>query len=411
MTSAWWETRWLLSATAWTIAGVGALAFLWAMCRDRSRGRTRCPKCWYDLAGLAKPETPSPWPITCPECGKKIGHERQTRRTRRHWRLAALALAMMLAAYPIAQIADAREFGPQRLLPLWLQAVAWPVGEVGPYDDSPGFDLSSGLGSRSMSARFPWGNPLHDIVRRLDTESPDSWYQRLFSRRVSRAWHASRPDLQVRCFSFSHLWRHMRGSASWRSREQIMAEWETLKAASAPGNTAAPTAGPDFSTTKASWIMREIQAMEEVFAHAPSRLGEDAPFFSRTIGSCVVIASSEDRILRLDALYHAITNVIAEGPGAQRNVATIDGQALVLRNISDLREVIELGKSDVDELLAPTRIDLNGDVSRWATYVEGYVCCGGLVLLVTEPEVRQRIVDERLSQLRAKRAKMPERPR
>ena len=30
---------------------VGLLLILWGVWGDRSKGRTRCPKCWYDMGG------------------------------------------------------------------------------------------------------------------------------------------------------------------------------------------------------------------------------------------------------------------------------------------------------------------------------------------------------------------------
>ena len=33
------------------IPGVGVLLVLWGLWGDRSKGRPRCPKCWYDMRG------------------------------------------------------------------------------------------------------------------------------------------------------------------------------------------------------------------------------------------------------------------------------------------------------------------------------------------------------------------------
>ncbi len=411
MNQAWWETQWLLSAAASTIAGVGALLLLWSMFRDRSRGRARCPRCWYDLAGLVKPEASAPWPVTCPECGRKIEREAQTRRTRRHWKAALLAIVLMLAAYPIGHIADAREYGPQRLLPLWLQAVAWPVGEVrrwpaseARYDRAPIFDLSEVLDDVRLGRSPTWPTPRHDIITRLGVESPEGWVQRVFASRVSLALSDARAGSGAKCFDLSHLWKPMRGEAPWLSPEQVRGAWEVSRKTMADVQRATPYAGPDYSLTKASWIAREIEAMEYLLLSAPLLTGDGSELTSAPIGSCVVVAGPRNLLARLDELYDALSEVIEEGPGARRSMDGERGQLVVLRNISDLKEFVEIGRSDVDRLLAPTRVDLNGDTSRWSTYIEGNVCCSGLVLMVTEPEVRQRIVDERLAQLRAERA-------
>jgi hypothetical protein len=47
----WLDQPWV----AWVLAGLllvgGGWLFAWALFWDRSRGRRRCPKCWYDLRG------------------------------------------------------------------------------------------------------------------------------------------------------------------------------------------------------------------------------------------------------------------------------------------------------------------------------------------------------------------------
>lgn len=93
---------WLWWTGAGTIAAAGALLLAWAFFWDRARGRKRCPKCWYDMAGIA-PAANSTW--TCPECGVVIPRERRLRRTRRRWRwsLAGLILIALGAGAPIRE--------------------------------------------------------------------------------------------------------------------------------------------------------------------------------------------------------------------------------------------------------------------------------------------------------------------
>src|SRR5262245_26847672 len=70
----------LQSATGWIIAGMFAMAggaiAIWALFGDRSRGRRRCPRCWYDMSGIAGS-------LRCPECGHQASAMQETLRTRR----------------------------------------------------------------------------------------------------------------------------------------------------------------------------------------------------------------------------------------------------------------------------------------------------------------------------------------
>jgi HEAT repeat protein len=74
----------------WTGAVLGAVALLviaLAMLRDRSRGRRRCPRCWYDMSGVVG--------FKCPECGRTQSAEKRFFRTRRRWRMAAAGAVLM----------------------------------------------------------------------------------------------------------------------------------------------------------------------------------------------------------------------------------------------------------------------------------------------------------------------------
>lgn len=74
----------------WTgvlIAGGLSLWLLYlGLWRGRSRGRRRCPKCWYDMSGSPSRE--------CPECGHEAKHEKRLFKCRRRWRWVAVALLL-----------------------------------------------------------------------------------------------------------------------------------------------------------------------------------------------------------------------------------------------------------------------------------------------------------------------------
>ncbi len=93
------------NAVALALGTLGLAMFIWAAFWDRSRGRLRCPRCWYDMKGVVETPrdgeagiTPKPsW--TCPECGRVAESRRGLSRTRRRpWRSAlGLAVAMLAA--------------------------------------------------------------------------------------------------------------------------------------------------------------------------------------------------------------------------------------------------------------------------------------------------------------------------
>jgi len=83
-----WSGLWAPAAL-----GVGALVTLillaWALPGDRARGRRRCPKCWYDMAG-----TPG---LVCPECGKDARREARLGRARRRLWVVAVCFVPLFA--------------------------------------------------------------------------------------------------------------------------------------------------------------------------------------------------------------------------------------------------------------------------------------------------------------------------
>ena len=128
---------WLFGDTGWrglsptdqvlVMTGVSVLAFslvlvcvaLWG---DRAKGRSRCPSCWYDMAG-----SPS---LTCPECGKAVRSNSSLLRTRRSWKSVALAALLVLVgigliATPVATGPNWRTYVPLPVLVL----LNWPANK------------------------------------------------------------------------------------------------------------------------------------------------------------------------------------------------------------------------------------------------------------------------------------------
>lgn len=99
--SSWWtkaDAWWQIGG--WTAIVIGMAVAAWALFWDRSQGRKRCPKCWYDMSQLSA--RPVGQPHRCPECGDVAAHERRLLGTRRQWKMAALACLVILAGVSFA---------------------------------------------------------------------------------------------------------------------------------------------------------------------------------------------------------------------------------------------------------------------------------------------------------------------
>lgn len=97
-----------LGVFGWAVISMGAVLLGLALFKDRSRGRRRCPRCWYDMGGVPG--------LTCPECGRPAKAERRLFRTRRRWRRAAVAIVVVLAGWGTTAIPELRH-GWERLIP------------------------------------------------------------------------------------------------------------------------------------------------------------------------------------------------------------------------------------------------------------------------------------------------------
>ena len=80
------------------IPAVGLLLVAWGLWGDRSKGRTRCPKCGYDMRG-SLPR------LECPECGHDAKQERRLYRNHRRWGHVAVGVALiLLSSYPLTVV-------------------------------------------------------------------------------------------------------------------------------------------------------------------------------------------------------------------------------------------------------------------------------------------------------------------
>ena len=85
-----------VAAWQWTGLALIALAMLWllwALLGESTKGRRRCPRCWYDLDAAGDP------PLTCSECGKAISTLKQLHRRRRRGGHAIAAAVLVFIGY------------------------------------------------------------------------------------------------------------------------------------------------------------------------------------------------------------------------------------------------------------------------------------------------------------------------
>lgn len=81
----------------------------WSLFRDRARGRRRCPKCWYDMAGVPG--------LVCPECGRDGTQEKGLLKTRRRWRFAGIGALIAIAGSAALCTPTVRGYGARGLIP------------------------------------------------------------------------------------------------------------------------------------------------------------------------------------------------------------------------------------------------------------------------------------------------------
>jgi hypothetical protein len=112
---------WLFAAVGWTLATGGCLLLAWALFRDRSRGRRRCPKCWYDMAGVPG--------LVCPECGQDARSQKRLGKTRRRWKWAAASLVVLVLGYGTLEIPALRAGGWVGALPSTVLVLIAPDTE------------------------------------------------------------------------------------------------------------------------------------------------------------------------------------------------------------------------------------------------------------------------------------------
>lgn len=94
---------WVFWVTGAVLALGGVLLAAWALFWDRSRGRKRCPKCWYDMIAAVATLKDGREVFVCSECGRPSPAVHLLR-TRRWWRWGGTGLAALVLSTQLMQV-------------------------------------------------------------------------------------------------------------------------------------------------------------------------------------------------------------------------------------------------------------------------------------------------------------------
>ena len=190
---------WLYTAGGWALCAVAVALGVWALFSDRSRGRRRCPKCWYDMRG-----TPG---NRCPECGREPSRESRFHKTKRRWRWAALAAILAVVAYGVHAVPAYWRAGWAGAVPSSVLALFAPaVPSKTPFVFPPGV----------VVAGMPMTPSILSTSQRLANEL---WY-RLENNRLARWQSQVFIERYLRSTPLD-LARHLQLPARWPLNEAI----------------------------------------------------------------------------------------------------------------------------------------------------------------------------------------------
>jgi hypothetical protein len=159
------------------LVALGILLVAWASCPDRWRRRGRaahlCPRCKYDLRGIAVKTAAD---LKCAECGLQIKAEQLLAKLPRTRRLVAIALLIFVAAHVTALWPQVQRRGWKRLIP--STALVLQPMDVGEWTD---VQLRQG-----KSAGVPLTRQ-KELARRLLYQELWSWQEWILLKRVAQA--------------------------------------------------------------------------------------------------------------------------------------------------------------------------------------------------------------------------------
>jgi hypothetical protein len=295
---------WLFALLGWALGLAGAGVMLWALFWDRSRGRRRCPRCWYDVGGIPG--------LVCPECGSTARRERVLLRTRRRPRWAVLAALLIVAGGATGSVPGYREGGWVRLVPSTALVLVAPVDTPPPY--MPRFSsyfLPSPMGGSSLSPPpLSMGEQLEqETWRRVQEGRMATWQAQRYLDRHFRAFPQDRPgaaldapshwpvDYQIpvrlASFSWSGLSVQVRDSDGWNDEQVDGVSWVLPRDADAHGVTVhlrlcAGRAGDRVAYRETVTLPIERRGTATTFLDAIS-----TPEIDRAVKACLAIALEE----------------------------------------------------------------------------------------------------------------------
>jgi len=159
----------------WHLGILVVLGFLtwlttWSIFGDRGWHRPRCPRCWHDMSGATS--------LVCSECGSVASSERALHRRRRHWVVAFVGVAAMLAL-ALQLRSDLSQRGWAWMLPDGLAIQLLPWAGV----DGVLREVHEELGERFVRGRLSPANAVR-VLERI-SEGDDSappgtvaWYDK-----------------------------------------------------------------------------------------------------------------------------------------------------------------------------------------------------------------------------------------